>query len=164
MKLIGRLDRKQERRRVLWMVGLFLLACYLYVLDQQDGIREAAIRGEIADWHIGNHNASLPAAVFVSVENDDASDSLLVRFRGEHPVVYKGSPGDHVSTGDRYRQYWVNPTTGLRGGHISLDHIVWTGPFTARVNVNYPLAGYTSTVVKSFSGWKVVKREMGWES
>ena len=157
------LSRLRERRIRLWLgFGLLLLGCYLFTLSQQDGVREAVVRDEIARWRIGADDARPPAAVFVSFDNRDPGDGFLRRFRHDSPIVYKASQGVSKTPLDIYRRYWVNPATGLKGSLIHIGNIVWMGPFLAHVEVSYPTYGSTSTVVRVPSGWKVIYRQQTW--
>ena len=153
-----------KKNRFWWIGGLFLLcaACFLFGLSQQDSIREAVVRDEIASWRIGAGDARPPAAVFVSVNGHDPSNNFLRRFRGAGPVVYKVSQGQRQIPGDIYTEYWVNPASGLRGSVIPIGNIVWLGPFAARVEINYSTYGSVSTVIKGVSGWTVISRQMTW--
>ena len=165
MKAGPRLYAKLKKHRLRTMLGclaLACLACCLFGLNQQDNVREAVVRDEIASWRIGASDARPPAAVFVSFDGRDPNDNFIERFRESGPVVYKVSQGLHQMPGDIYTEFWVNPATGLQGNLVPVGRLVWLGPFMARVEVNYPTHGSVSTVTKSFSGWVVTARRQTW--
>ena len=162
LKVSIKLNSKFKKHRLWLMFGALVAACCFFSLTQQDNLREAVVRDEIARWHIGLGNAPLPAAVFVSIDNYDPSDNFIQRFRQNRPIVYKASQGVRRMPGDVYTQYWINPSSGLSGNRVPVGQITWVGPFMAQVKVNYPTYGSVSTVIKSFSGWKVIRRQQTW--
>lgn len=155
-------ERHAKKYWIVLFFGFLIVAGLLFTFAQADGVREAVVRDEIASWRVGATDARLPAAVFVSVDQQDPSEGFARRFQGDQPMVYKASQGVQVMPGDIYRQYWVNPATGQRGDLIPLGRIVWGGPFLARVEVDYPTYGSVSVVAKRFSGWKVIQRQQTW--
>ena len=162
---VAAVARGEWRNRHRWLAAGLLAAflhCYLLTLSQRDNVREAVLRHEAAEWRVGRPASPEPQVIFVSFDGQDPSDGFVQRFRHGDLRVFKVFQGVRKMPLDIYTEYWQDPATGLKGGHLDLGPIRWLGPCVAQVDVNYPLIGYRDTLVWETSGWVVVRRELGW--
>ena len=139
-------------RGLLWLI----FACCLYALNQQDNVKEAILRSQV--------KLSSTGVIFVAFNGRDPGESFIQRFKKDEMLVRKASQGMEKNDQgwDVWKTYYVDTATGLKGGYINIRYVLWFGPFWTRVKVDYPMAGYTFTVVRTWKGWVVVKKDMNW--
>ena len=152
-------------RGLLLLIGLFLLGRVLllifgaYAYTQQDNVRAAVLHAHLL--------SARSSVIFVSIDRQDPSDSFIQRFKNAPVLVRKesqGIPRYHLPqpNPDPWDLYYIDTATRRKGAPIHIGSISWLGPFMARVKVGHPGFGERFTVVLTFRGWIVTKKEQTW--
>jgi len=149
---------------------LLLVPCFkVYTLNQQDNVREAALRYIVGPKPYSKA-PEFTGIGFVSFDGQDPNDAFLRRFQGDRFSVRKLSQAKIVPTRninrqmDRYvnplfRDDYIDKDTGEHGQPLPLGRLHWITPFKAEIESPLVFGGEKHTVIRQDGCWTVARSE-----